>query len=76
MASVFLLTYHAGLAGIDAGAVGTLFLVVRVWGGVTDLFAGCRVDETSTKWGKFRPYVLLASAPLLLSLVALFSRAS
>jgi glucuronide carrier protein len=73
MASSFLLIYYTDVAGISAGAAGTLFLVVRVWGGVTDLVAGRRVDETSTRWGKFRPYLLFASAPLLLSLVALFS---
>ena len=73
MASAFLLIYYTDVAGIGAGAAGTLFLVVRVWGGVTDLVAGRRIDETSTRWGKFRPDLLLASAPLLLSLVALFS---
>jgi len=40
---------------------------------VTDLFAGRRVDETSSRWGRFRPYLLFGSVPLLLTLVALFS---
>jgi glucuronide carrier protein len=73
MASAFLLIYYTDVAGIAAGAAGTLFLVVRVWGGITDLLAGRLVDKTSTRWGKFRPYLLFASAPLLLLLVALFS---
>jgi glucuronide carrier protein len=73
MASSFLLIYYTDVAGISAGAAGTLFLVVRVWGGVTDLVAGRLVDGTSTRWGKFRPYLIFASAPLLLLLVALFS---
>ncbi len=73
MASAFLLIYYTDVVGIGAGAAGTLFLVVRVWGGFTDLYAGRRVDATSTRWGKFRPYLLFASIPLLLSLVALFS---
>jgi len=73
MASAFLLIYYTDVAGISAATAGTLFLVVRVWAGVTDLVAGRRVDETNTRWGRFRPYVLLASAPLLLLLVALFS---
>ena len=73
MASAFLLLYYTDVAGISAGAAGTLFLVVRVWGGVTDLVAGRLVDATSTRWGRFRPYLVLASVPLLLLLVALFS---
>lgn len=73
MASAFLLIYYTDVAGITAGAAGTMFLVVRVWAGVTDLVAGRVIDKTSTRWGKFRPYLLFASAPLLLLLVALFS---
>jgi glucuronide carrier protein len=73
MASAFLLLYYTDVAGISASTAGTLFLIVRVWGGATDLLAGRIVDGTSTRWGKFRPYLLFASAPLLLLLVALFS---
>ncbi|HEX2048567.1 MAG TPA: glycoside-pentoside-hexuronide (GPH):cation symporter [Acidimicrobiales bacterium] len=73
MASLFLLIYYTDVAGISASAAGTLFLVVRVWGGITDLLAGRAVDETNTRWGRFRPYLVFASAPLLLLLVALFS---
>jgi len=73
MVSAFLLIYYTDVAGIPAAAAGTLFLVVRIWGGVTDLFAGRIIDDTSTRWGKFRPYLLFGSVPLLLLLVALFS---
>lgn len=73
MVSAFLLIYYTNVAGISAATAGTLFLVVRIWGGFTDLFAGRRVDETQTRWGKFRPYVLFGSVPLLVLLVALFS---
>jgi glucuronide carrier protein len=73
MVSSFLLIYYTDVAGIPAAAAGTLFLVVRVWGGITDLFAGRRVDATSTRWGKFRPYLLFVSLPLLLTLVAMFT---
>jgi glucuronide carrier protein len=71
--SAFLLIYYTDVAGISAATAGTLFLVVRIWGGVTDLFAGARVDATSTRWGRFRPYILFGSIPLLLLLVAMFS---
>ena len=71
MVSSFLLIYYTDVAGIPAAAAGTLFLVVRVWGGITDLFAGRRVDATSTRWGKFRPYLLFVSLPLLLLLLPL-----
>ena len=62
MVSVFLLIYYTDVAGISAATAGTLLLVVRIWGGFTDLLAGRRVDETSTRWGKFRPYLLFGLA--------------
>ena len=71
--SAFLLIYYTDVAGISAATAGTLFLVARVWGGATDLFAGNRVDATSTRWGSFRPYLLFGSVPLLALLVAMFS---
>jgi glucuronide carrier protein len=73
MVAVFLLIYYTDVAGISASTAGTLLLVVRVWGGFTDLLAGHRVDETTTRWGKFRPYLLFGAAPLLVLLVATFS---
>jgi glucuronide carrier protein len=73
MVAVFLLIYYTDVAGISASTAGTLLLVVRILGGFTDLLAGRRVDETDTRWGRFRPYLLFGSVPLLLLLVATFS---
>ncbi len=73
MASAFLLIYYTNVAGIPAAEAGTLFLVVRVLGGLTDLAAGRIADQTATRWGKFRPYLLFGSVPLLALLVAVFS---
>ncbi len=73
MVSMFLLIYYTDVAGIPAAAAGTLLLVVRVWGGVSDLLAGQRADRTSTRWGRFRPYLLFGPVPMFLLLVATFS---
>lgn len=73
MVAVFLLIYYTDVADISASTAGTLLLVVRTWGGFTDLLAGRRVDETASRWGRFRPYLLFGSIPLLVLLVATFS---
>ena len=73
LVSMFLLVYYTDVAGISAGAAGTILLVARVWGAVTDVFAGQMVDQTTTGWGRFRPYFLFAGLPLMLLAVAVFS---
>jgi len=73
MSSMFLLLYYTDVAGISAAAVGTMFLVVRFWDALADLFAGRLVDKTQSRWGKFRPFILFGALPLLLMSVAVFS---
>jgi glucuronide carrier protein len=70
---MFLLIYYTNVVGLDPAAIATMFLVVRVWDAFADIVAGRLVDVTKGRWGKFRPYLLFASLPLLLSSVALFT---
>jgi glucuronide carrier protein len=73
MTSMFLLFYYTDVVGIAATTVGTLFLLVRIFDGFADLFAGRVVDRTNTRWGRFRPYLLFAAVPLLLLNIAVFT---
>lgn len=73
-ATMFLLVYYTDVAGISAAAAGTLLLVVRIFDAFADIFAGRMVDRTyHKKLGKFRPYIMFGSVPLLLLSVATFS---
>ena len=73
-ATMFLLVYYTDVAGISAAAAGTLLLVVRIFDAFADVFAGRIVDRTySKRFGKFRPFILFGSLPLLLLSVATFS---
>lgn len=73
-ATMFLLIYYTDVAGISAAAAGTLLLVVRIFDAFADVFAGRMVDKTyHKKLGKFRPFIMFGSIPLLLLSVATFS---
>ena len=73
MTSFFLLIYYTDVVGISAAAAGTLFLLIRIWDGFADIFAGRTVDRTMTRWGKFRPFFLFAGLPVLLLSFATFT---
>jgi glucuronide carrier protein len=73
-ATMFLLLYYTDVAGIGAAAAGTLLLVVRIFDAFSDVLAGRFVDKTyHKKLGKFRPFIMFGSVPLLLLSVATFS---
>ncbi|MDQ0850589.1 glucuronide carrier protein [Arthrobacter sp. B3I9] len=73
-ATMFLLVYYTDVAGISAAAAGTLLLAVRVFDAFADVFAGRVVDRAfSKRFGKFRPFIMFGSVPLLLLSVATFS---
>jgi GPH family glycoside/pentoside/hexuronide:cation symporter len=61
--SVYLLFFYTDVFGIPAAIVGTMFLVTRIWDTALDPIIGIISDRTTTKWGKFRPYILFVAIP-------------
>ena len=61
--SMFLLYFYTDVFGISAAAAGTMFLVTRIWDTFDDPLMGIIADRTSTKWGKFRPFILWGAIP-------------
>ena len=60
---IFLLIYYVDVYGISPSAAGTMFLVTRLLDAVTDPAMGLIADRTSTRWGKYRPYLLWMAVP-------------
>jgi glucuronide carrier protein len=73
LGTTFLLLYYTDVVGLPAAAIGTMFLVVRLWDAFADLFAGRIVDRTMTRRGKFRPFILFGAVPLLVMSVLTFA---
>ncbi|MEM8866011.1 MAG: MFS transporter, partial [Planctomycetota bacterium] len=73
MFSMFLLFFYTDIFGISAAAAGTMFLVTRLWDTANDPLMGIITDRTTTRWGKFRPYLLWLAIPLSLTAVVTFS---
>jgi sugar (glycoside-pentoside-hexuronide) transporter len=70
------LSFYTDTFGITAAAAGTLFLVVRVFDAVFDPLMGVVADRTTTRWGKFRPWVLWTAVPFGLMAVLAFTTPS
>ena len=73
MVLLYMLFFYTDVFGISATAVGTLFLVVRIFDAITDPIMGGIADRTKTKYGRYRPYLLWMCIPYGIFAVLAFS---
>ena len=59
--STFFMLYLTDYRGVAPAFVGVLFMVARIWDAFNDPFMGMVVDNTRSKWGKFRPWILIGT---------------
>lgn len=60
---LFLLYYYTDVFGISPAAAATMLLVTKIVDAISDPAMGLIADRTSTRWGKFRPYLLFVAIP-------------
>ncbi|MBX3507534.1 MFS transporter [Parvibaculum sp.] len=62
---VYLPQFYAGPMGLGLAAVGTIFMLARLWDVVTDPMMGVLSDKYPSRWGRRRHWLVL-SVPLLM----------
>lgn len=62
----YLMIFYTDIFGLPAAAVGTMFLITRIWDSLFDPVVGVISDRTHSRWGKFRPYLLYLAIPFAL----------
>ena len=73
MTGLFLLIYYTDVVGLSPAEAAGIVGFVKLWDAFADIFAGRMVDRTMTRWGKFRPFILWFSLPLLLTNLLCFA---
>lgn len=68
----YLMMYLTDYRGVAPAFVGGLFMVARIWDAFNDPFMGMVVDNTRTKWGKFRPWIFIGTVLNAIVLACLF----
>ncbi len=70
--SSYLSAYYTDVALVAAGAVGSIVLIMRVTDGISDLIMGRIIDRTHSRWGKARPWLLVGTIGLAVTLLSIF----
>lgn len=55
--STYFMKYLTDVRLVDPMFVAVLFVVARIWDAFNDPFMGMIVDNTRSRWGKFRPWI-------------------
>jgi GPH family glycoside/pentoside/hexuronide:cation symporter len=73
LVSSFLMVFYTDVFHISPAAVGTLFLIARLWDAVADITWGRFIDTRNPgKSGKFKPWIFRMSFPLVISGILMF----
>ncbi|MBQ2092320.1 MAG: MFS transporter [Clostridia bacterium] len=73
LATSYVLYYYQDVLGASAWAMGIILLVARVFDAFNDPIMGVIAAKTKTRWGKFRPWILIGTIANLLVTLLLFS---
>ena len=61
------------LSAAQFSVIGILLVVGRVWDGINDPIMGGIVDNTRSKWGKFKPWILLGALLTGVAVILMFN---
>ena len=70
--SNFLMIFYTDVFGISMAAVSALMLFSRFWDAINDPIVGGLTDKTKSRWGRYRPWLLVAAPITAILLVMTF----
>lgn len=61
LSASYILYYFQDILGVSAAAMGIILLIARVFDAFNDPIMGVVVAKTKSRWGKFRPWLLIGT---------------
>lgn len=66
MISSYLTLFYTDVVGLAPAAISFIMMIARVWDAINDPMFGAIAENTNTRWGRFRPYILFGCPVLAL----------
>ena len=73
LSASYILYYYQDVLGVSAIAMGFILLAARVFDAFNDPIMGVVVAKTKTRWGKFRPWLMIGTVTNAVVLFAMFA---
>lgn len=71
--SYYLPFFYSNVFGLSLAHAGTLLLITKLYDAISDPVMGMIADRTTTRWGKYRPYLLWGAVPFAIAGVLTFT---
>ncbi len=68
----FMSYFSTGIVGLTVVVTSYMLTAMRIFDGITDPIIGVILDKTDTKFGKFRPFMVIGNAVLAISLIIMY----
>ena len=69
---LYIMFYLTDIMGISPLFVGNIMFIARFWDAINDTLMGVVVDNTRSRWGKFRPWILVGTIINAITIILLF----
>ncbi len=73
LSASYILYYYQDVLGVSAIAMGIILLAARIFDAFNDPIMGIVVAKTRTRWGKFRPWLMIGTITNAVILFAMFA---
>ncbi len=73
LSASYVLYYFQDILGVSAVAMGIILLVARIFDAFNDPIMGVIVAKTNTKWGRFRPWLMIGTVTNAVVLFLMFA---
>ncbi|HEX3601600.1 MAG TPA: MFS transporter, partial [Lacipirellulaceae bacterium] len=70
---LFQANFYTDVMGIAAATAGLIILVARLWDAFFDPLMGILADRTRSRWGRFRPWILITALPWGIAMVLAYT---